>query len=147
MTPEILGGLSFSLILVLLTLSEILKKRRTGTLNLYLVGFYVKQFTVGAVLTLLVTEIAKSIIAEHRPNFFDVCQPDTAKECVKGTWVEDFKCTSSRFSEYFTFDASRSFPSGHSSLSAFIGVFCMVSIKYYFLTVNDSFNSKRAVSY
>lgn len=126
-TPEILGVMSFFLPLILLTISEMLKNRRARLLNLYLIGFYMKQVITGSLVVLCLTEVAKSIMAAHRPNFFDVCEPNTAKTCLNGTWIEDFTCTSTRFTEYFVFDSSRSFPSGHSSLTAFIGVYCVVS--------------------
>lgn len=135
-TPEILGVLLVFFPLIILTSSELFKTKNWRKADLYQMGIYVTEVYVGGVLTLTLTEVAKTIVAEHRPHFFDVCEPDTAKQCVKGTWIEDFKCTSTKYSTYFLVDSSRSFPSGHSSLSAFVGLYCAVSS----MTILHTFN-------
>lgn len=91
--------------------------------------FVIRELLVGGTLTLLLTEIGKLIVGEHRPHFFDVCQPDTAVNCTPGTFVESYKCTSTEYSYYFLIDSSRSFPSGHASTTTYGGVVLAVSIK------------------
>lgn len=137
-TPEILGVLVSIIPLTILVISQLTKTKNVKEMDFFLIAFFLKEATVGCLLTLFLTEVAKSIIAEHRPHFFDVCEPDTAKNCINGTWVEDFTCTSTIYSYYgyFLTDSSRSFPSGHSSISAFIGVYSVVSKSINCLTNN-----------
>lgn len=71
---------------------------------------------------------AKTIVGEHRPHFFDTCLPDTNMNCTNGTYIFDFTCTNQNVSVIDKTDASRSFPSGHSSMSWFTALFCAVSI-------------------
>lgn len=125
--------------LILLVSSEILKNKNRKDLDLYRIGLYSRELLIGCTLTLLLTEVAKSIIAEHRPHFLDVCEPDMAKGCVNGTWIEDFRCTTTKYHGYFLIDSSRSFPSGHSSISSFIGIYCAVS---YFKVLLDEMARK-----
>lgn len=128
-TPEILGVLVCVLPLSIMLLSELIKTKDLKKIDFFLIAFFIKETMVGGLLTLFLTEVGKSIIAEHRPHFLHVCEPDTAKGCVNGSWIENFTCTSTKYSNYgyFIMDSSRSFPSGHSSVSAFIGVYSVVS--------------------
>lgn len=115
--------------LVVLFLIEIIRKGKPSNICLREIWFFYKEFLTGAALVLLLTEIAKALIGEHRPHFFHVCQPDTAENCTAGEYIENYKCTVTTFSNYFMSDTSRSFPSGHSSLSIFVAVFCSFIIQ------------------
>lgn len=90
--------------------------------------FYYKECAIGCTLVLLITEVIKVLVGEHRPHFLDVCEPDTAKTCVAGAFIETFTCTNTKYSTRFVVDTSRSFPSGHASVSTFISFFSAVSI-------------------
>lgn len=103
---------------------ECVRKGSPSSICVREVWFFYKEFLTGCALVLLITEIAKALIGEHRPHFFDVCKPDTAENCTFGEYVDTYECTLSTYSRYFMSDTSRSFPSGHSSLSIFVVVFC-----------------------
>lgn len=135
-TPEILGITVALLPLLILLPSELFRSKTLRNVDWFLVLFYVREIFIGGFLTLLLTEVGKSIIAEHRPHFFDVCEPNTAKGCINGTWIDDYTCTSTKYPAYFITDSSRSFPSGHSSITAFIGVYCAVSIIFFSYSKN-----------
>ncbi|KAJ8942706.1 hypothetical protein NQ318_023438 [Aromia moschata] len=107
----------------MLLITEVLTKRTFKKLYVSEFWFMYKECLTGVTLVLAITEIAKVIIGEHRPHFFDVCEPDTNKNCVNGTFVQDYTCTTTRYKGYFLVDTSRSFPSGHSSMSVFVGLF------------------------
>ncbi|XP_076267269.1 phospholipid phosphatase 1-like isoform X2 [Rhynchophorus ferrugineus] len=86
--------------------------------------FIYKDFLTGCGLVLVLTEIMKALVGEHRPHFFDVCRPDTAENCTAGQYIETYECTVTKYSHHFMADTSKSFPSGHSSLSVFVAIFC-----------------------
>ncbi|XP_030745960.1 phospholipid phosphatase 2-like isoform X2 [Sitophilus oryzae] len=110
--------------LVVLFLTEFFQKRNPWQICAREVWYFYKEFITGCALVLLITEVMKALVGEHRPHFFDVCQPTTAKNCTPGEYVETYECTVTKYSNYFMSDTSRSFPSGHSSLSAFVAFFC-----------------------
>ncbi|KAF2897157.1 hypothetical protein ILUMI_09023 [Ignelater luminosus] len=83
-----------------------------------------RDFMVGFSFNLVITEVAKIVVGEHRPHFLDTCQPDTAQSCIPGEYVSDYKCTSTFYSNYLIIDSSRSFPSGHASISVYVSLFC-----------------------
>ncbi|XP_076267275.1 phospholipid phosphatase 1-like [Rhynchophorus ferrugineus] len=85
---------------------------------------YAKEFIIGLVTVGGFTEIAKTIVGEHRPHFFDTCRPDTNLNCTNGTYVHTYTCTNTNVSQLEMIDASRSFPSGHSSMAWFTAIFC-----------------------
>lgn len=43
-----------------------------------------KDYGVNLVLMLLVMDVCKISIGEHRPHFLDTCKPDKAVNCSKG---------------------------------------------------------------
>ncbi|XP_066263125.1 phospholipid phosphatase 1-like [Euwallacea similis] len=89
---------------------------------------YLKQLIIGELVVGSITEIAKTIVGEHRPHFFDTCMPDTNLNCTAGDYVFEFTCTNPNVDKMDWIDASRSFPSGHSSISWFASIFCAYMI-------------------
>ncbi|CAG9766159.1 unnamed protein product [Ceutorhynchus assimilis] len=85
---------------------------------------YLKNYTIGLILSEGLTEIAKTIVGEHRPHFFDTCRPDTNINCTVGEYIIDFTCTRTDLPYLDLVDASRSFPSGHSSGAWCGALFC-----------------------
>lgn len=90
------------------------------------------DYIIGFMINLTLVEMAKVIAGEHRPHFFSTCSPDAALTCKPGEFVEEFTCTNTFYSNYIVTDSSRSFPSGHTSISVYTSFFCAVSI-YLFL--------------
>ncbi|XP_048523177.1 phospholipid phosphatase homolog 1.2 homolog isoform X4 [Dendroctonus ponderosae] len=121
--------------LLVLFLSEYLRNRSASNICLREVWYYYKEFLIGCGLALVLTEVAKAIVGEHRPHFFDVCRPNSAENCTEGQYVSTYQCTVTNYSHYFMADTSRSFPSGHSSLSVFVAVFCSYLIQVRLVTV------------
>lgn len=69
---------------------------------------------------MIVMASLKNLTGTFRPYFLDVCQPDLAQNCTTGSYISaDFQCTNLNHSDYFLFEARRSFPSGHVVCSAF----------------------------
>ncbi|XP_050305429.1 phospholipid phosphatase 1-like isoform X2 [Anthonomus grandis grandis] len=126
-SPTILGiGITLIFPLIYFTIEVIRQKRCRDVFTMQnFAEFYVylKLFTFGLILVGGVTEIAKTIVGEHRPHFFDTCKPDTNMNCTEGTYIFDFTCTNKEISSLDQTDSSRSFPSGHSSLSWFTALF------------------------
>ncbi|KAJ8945220.1 hypothetical protein NQ314_009289, partial [Rhamnusium bicolor] len=125
--PAVLLVGSFILPVLVLLFTEILMKETLKKLYISELWFYYKECLIGSTLVLVVTEVAKVVVGEHRPHFFDVCEPDTNQNCVNGSYIETYKCTSTKYGGYFLIDSSRSFPSGHSSVSVFVALFSAVS--------------------
>lgn len=84
-----------------------------------------RDSALGICLVLLVVEMGKVVVGEHRPHFLATCEPDTEASCRPGSFVEHFRCT--RPASYLLTDSSRSFPSGHSAVSVFVSVYLAVS--------------------
>lgn len=89
-------------------------------------------FGFGAAATQLVVDIAKYQIGRLRPHFFDVCTPQmldgTTCEDPKnhGKYHEHFSCTNERSTERQIKEMRLSFPSGHSSFSAYTMIYCAI---------------------
>lgn len=77
---------------------------------------------LGNLTVLVVTEFSKSLISEARPHFWDSCKPNVTQEMCESGYITNFTCTSD-FSMRKILDAQKSFPSGHTSVSAFAAVF------------------------
>ncbi|XP_005105787.1 phospholipid phosphatase 2 [Aplysia californica] len=78
-------------------------------------------FAFGAALTHLVTNIGKYSVGRLRPHFFAVCMPDWSRlNDTSGYILEDI-CTGP--DKDLIKEARVSFPSGHSSISMYCGVF------------------------
>ena len=84
-------------------------------------------FGFGAGCSQLTTDIAKYTIGRLRPHFFDVCRPDI--NCTdpkyKNIYIENFNCQQKN--QKLLKDMRLSFPSGHSSFSAYCMIFLAVS--------------------
>ncbi|KAE8746661.1 hypothetical protein FOCC_FOCC006649 [Frankliniella occidentalis] len=81
-------------------------------------------FGFGAASSQLTTDIAKYTIGRLRPHFIDVCKPNincSLPENQHKYW-EEFECTANIGSRKLK-EARLSFPSGHSSFSAYTMVF------------------------
>ncbi|XP_063894360.1 phospholipid phosphatase 2-like isoform X1 [Helicoverpa armigera] len=86
--------------------------------------FYLyRTYVYGLLINLCVVEVMKGLVGNPRPTFFDLCEPDAAKTCKGSEFVAEFKCTSQRFSSWYQMDSYRSFPSGHTSMSVYCGLF------------------------
>lgn len=119
----LLVGSAIGPFLVIL-LVETLAKRNFKNVKISDIWFYYKECLIGVNVVLVVTEIMKILVGEHRPHFFDVCQPDTNRYCQNGSFIASFTCTNRKYSHYFITDTSRSFPSGHASVSVYVALFC-----------------------
>ncbi|XP_012271544.1 putative phosphatidate phosphatase [Orussus abietinus] len=77
-------------------------------------------FGFGAATTVLFTDIAKYTIGRLRPHFMTVCVPNVDCNLLENQhrYIEDFTCTSN-FSTKLLKEVRLSFPSGHSSFSAY----------------------------
>lgn len=127
-TPLMLLVGSLLVPLFALLSTEMLSNDSFKKLNATSLWFYYKECAIGCILVLLITEVIKVLVGEHRPHFLDVCEPDTGKACVAGAFIESFTCTNTKYSARFVIDTSRSFPSGHASVSTFVSFFSAVSI-------------------
>ncbi|CAG9564248.1 unnamed protein product [Danaus chrysippus] len=86
-------------------------------------GFIYRDYIYAAIVNLTVLEVVKCVVGSPRPTFFDLCKPDTARTCNGSDYVSSYTCTSTRYSRYLQIDSSRSFPSAHTSLSVYCGLF------------------------
>lgn len=114
--------------LVIIILTETLREKSFGKVRARIVWNWYKEFLVVYSMVLLFTEAAKVAFGEHRPHFLTTCSPDVAHNCENGKFVEEYKCTNEDISKYFLVDSSRSFPSGHASVSFVAGTYSAVSV-------------------
>ncbi|CAE1258197.1 PLPP1_2_3 [Acanthosepion pharaonis] len=74
-------------------------------------------FVFGAVVTKLLTDVAKYTVGRLRPHFLDVCKPDVSTyNCSQG-YITKFTCTGTN--KELIEDARLSFLSGHSSFAMY----------------------------
>ncbi|XP_071454706.1 phospholipid phosphatase 3-like isoform X2 [Hetaerina americana] len=83
-----------------------------------------REFLLGLVVNFLIMDVMKVLVGEPRPHFLDTCRPDLAKNCTTG-YVHSYKCTNTWDSIWEVRDASKSFPSGHASVSVYTALFMM----------------------
>jgi len=95
------------------------------------VGF----FLIGCAFVLCVTGLGKLMVGRLRPHFLTVCRPDYTKiNCTSmNNYILADVCTGD---EEKVWEGRKSFPSGHSSISAYIVVFLACYIQYTIRTVN-----------
>ncbi|XP_044264132.1 putative phosphatidate phosphatase isoform X2 [Tribolium madens] len=110
--------------LILIPLIEVLRENSFKKINLGAVKTLYKNYFVGSVFVILITELLKRIVNEARPHFLHTCKPDTNEFCQPGTLISDYICTNLQLSSSSVKDLMRSFPSGHTSLSTFGGFYC-----------------------
>jgi phosphatidate phosphatase len=84
---------------------------------------YFKDFLFGMLMHIFIVDACKVIFGELRPHFLDVCRPDALETCVPGQYVTNYECTNRINNFWFVRDASKSFPSGHASISFFEALF------------------------
>ncbi|KAG5866228.1 hypothetical protein JTB14_034310 [Gonioctena quinquepunctata] len=106
--------------------TEMLRHQSFKRINIFLSWILFKEGSIGTMLILFLTMIAKVLVGEHRPNFFEVCEPDTARNCTEGSFVETYVCISSKYGLHKIANSSLSFPSGHASTVWFIGTFSSI---------------------
>ncbi|XP_035212310.1 putative phosphatidate phosphatase isoform X2 [Stegodyphus dumicola] len=87
-------------------------------------------FLYGACMSQLTTDIAKYSIGRLRPHFIDVCRPDV--DCLSAVqdahlYQDSFNCTGKDL--FRIREARLSFPSGHSSFSAYTMVFTVIYLQ------------------
>lgn len=80
-----------------------------------------KKYGRGLLWKLLVVGALKIFAGEHRPHFLDTCRPNVV--CEGDEYISSFTCTNTEERPYFIRDASKSFPSGHSSVSVYGAIF------------------------
>lgn len=83
--------------------------------------FWFKKYGRGLLLKLLVVDTLKIFAGEHRPHFLDTCRPNVV--CEGNEYISKYTCTNTDERPYFIRDASKSFPSGHSSVSVYGAIF------------------------
>uniref|UniRef100_A0A0A9Y9L2 Putative phosphatidate phosphatase n=1 Tax=Lygus hesperus TaxID=30085 RepID=A0A0A9Y9L2_LYGHE len=92
---------------------------------LWLVKSYemVGIFCFGAVCSQMITDVGKYTIGRLRPHFFDVCDPsvDCSLSMYQYQYITDYTCRGSSSKKLR--EARLSFPSGHSSFSAYTMVY------------------------
>ncbi|XP_056639598.1 phospholipid phosphatase 2-like [Diorhabda sublineata] len=142
-SPVTLGVTAFLLPTIMVLLTEFLVTESIKNINIYSVVFYEIECLVGVTNTLFITSIAKVLVGEHRPHFLDSCQPNTAKNCTAGQFIPNFICTNENLAVIDIVDASLSFPSGHSSISWFIGIFTSYIIHSKMPVVNAGYITKQ----
>ncbi|CDW53763.1 PAP2 domain containing protein [Trichuris trichiura] len=90
--------------------------------------FFFGYFLCGAAANELSTDLGKFIVGRLRPSFLDVCRPNVAyTTCSDHLYISDFTCTSSDLRRIK--DARLSFPSGHSSWSAYAMLFTVIYLQ------------------
>ncbi|XP_046388767.1 phospholipid phosphatase 1-like isoform X2 [Ischnura elegans] len=87
-----------------------------------------REFLLGLVVNFLIMDIIKVLVGAPRPHFLDTCRPDVAANCTSG-YVDNYKCTNTWDTIWSVRDATRSFPSGHASVSVYTSLFMMWFIR------------------
>ncbi|KFD49560.1 hypothetical protein M514_09585 [Trichuris suis] len=90
--------------------------------------FFFGYFLCGAAANEFSTDLGKFIIGRLRPNFLDVCRPNVGYTiCSDHIYISNFTCSSNDL--YRIKDARLSFPSGHSSWSAYTMLFTVIYLQ------------------
>uniref|UniRef100_A0A5S6Q7I6 AcidPPc domain-containing protein n=1 Tax=Trichuris muris TaxID=70415 RepID=A0A5S6Q7I6_TRIMR len=90
--------------------------------------FFIGYFLCGAAASQLFTDIGKYMIGRLRPHFLDVCKPNVGYTTCSGhIYIAEFTCDASDIHRLK--DARLSFPSGHSSLSAYAMLFAAIYLQ------------------
>ncbi|XP_069681611.1 putative phosphatidate phosphatase [Periplaneta americana] len=86
-------------------------------------------FGFGMACSQLTTDIAKYTVGRLRPHFFAVCMPDV--DCLKDEnkfrYIETFRCKNT--DRHRLKDMRLSFPSGHSSFSAYTMIYLVIYLQ------------------
>ena len=95
-------------------------------------------FSLGALTTLLFTELAKYTVGRLRPHYLTLCDPELTEELCKDQWgynkfvteSEDVICRNmTEEKEKKLHEARLSFLSGHSSFSFYCGMFLIIYLQ------------------
>ncbi|KAK2586075.1 hypothetical protein KPH14_008364 [Odynerus spinipes] len=88
-------------------------------------------FGFGAATTVLVTDIAKYTIGRLRPHFMTLCVPNINCTLPENhfRYIEDFTCTAPNISPKLLKEMRLSFPSGHSSFSAYTMIYLAIYLQ------------------
>lgn len=115
--------------LAVIVVIEALREEYFSQIRCRNVWQWYKEYLIVFCIVLLVTEVGKVLFGEHRPHFLMSCVPDKASTCEDGAFVYEYECTNTNAeaTRYFLIDTSRSFPSGHSSVSMFAALYSAVS--------------------
>ncbi|KAG5868569.1 hypothetical protein JTB14_003114 [Gonioctena quinquepunctata] len=97
-----------------------------------------KEFLVGLAFVLFIVYIAKLLMGQQRPYFFEICKPNTGKFCTPGEFIDTFFCTGRKFSSYSKMNSYQSFPSGHAAVSWFAGIYSSYIIQIRLETTNNT---------
>jgi len=81
-----------------------------------------REYLSGLLIVFFLTCVGKVLVGEPRPHFLDTCKPFQAFNCTSG-YVSSYTCTNLDVSNIRLRDASKSFPSGHASLSVYFFTF------------------------
>ncbi|KAL1130389.1 hypothetical protein AAG570_013327, partial [Ranatra chinensis] len=86
-------------------------------------------FGFGAVCSQLLTDIGKYSIGRLRPHFMDICSPNISCDMPENQhkYIETFTCNGG--DEKLLRDARLSFPSGHSSFSAYTMLYLVIYLQ------------------
>lgn len=103
-----------------------------GTLPWVFVELYriLGFFSVGALCSVVTTELTKFKVGRLRPYFLTLCHPNMSKAtCLDGNelqqYIEDYKCSPEASAKAIK-EASKSFYSGHASFSFYCATFLIV---------------------
>ncbi|KAH7976185.1 hypothetical protein HPB52_009495 [Rhipicephalus sanguineus] len=83
-------------------------------------GRMLRRYLVGLLLVTTATQLLKDAVAEKRPYFLDACKPVFRNQRNATLLCQDYVCSGPPRDVIRAFD---SFPSGHSSVSCFVGFF------------------------
>ncbi|XP_018322762.1 putative phosphatidate phosphatase isoform X2 [Agrilus planipennis] len=112
-----------------MTKSSVKKNEKDSVRRAIYVFHWYVNFLVGALLNLVVVEVLKTLIAEHRPHFLHTCIPDQHEICEDGDYIKDYSCKNKNYDDHFHNDSIKSFPSGHTSFSVYVGIFCLIYLR------------------
>ncbi|CAB0012180.1 unnamed protein product [Nesidiocoris tenuis] len=133
-------GLGLPLIVMGFTESLLARKSKEPYAPIYLFGIRIPLWAVkwyemagffcfGAACSQLITDVGKYSIGRLRPHFFDVCDPDLDCTSTKYQYmyITDYTCRGQSSKKLR--EARLSFPSGHSSFSAYSMVYLAIYIQ------------------
>ncbi|CAH8498095.1 unnamed protein product [Dicrocoelium dendriticum] len=129
----VLISVTITLIVVTITASELcifwdrLTVRRAGLpIVLYSLYDYLLAAFFGYCANITITDVCKVAIGRLRPNFFSVCEPVPTSTTALG-YIASYSCKSGTPRDHR--DITKSFPSGHSSLSVYTAVFLCIYLQ------------------
>jgi len=130
--------------IAIIIITEIIRVRRKGdTKRFRFFGYSLPDwasnayqnigiFGFGAAACQLAVDIAKYSIGRLRPHFFDVCGPvmpnnTTCADAInQRRYIVDFSCSKNEENPQRIKEMRLSFPSGHSSFSAYTMIYCAI---------------------